>query len=197
MKNRNYYIINALTWYRLLAAPVLLVLIFTGQYHIFKWLLPVSFFTDLIDGTLARKFKVTSVFGSQLDSIGDDLTMLCGIIAAFVFKFQFISEQKIIAGILIILLLTQNILALIRYRKLSSFHTYLAKIAAILQGTFLILLFLLPQPVYPLFYAAAIVSILDLIEETIMVLMLKEWKADVKGIYWALKIRRRKETSTR
>ena len=125
-KNRNYYIINGITMYRLVAAPVMVVLIFTGYFDIFKWLLPVSFFTDLIDGALARKFRVTSVFGSKLDSIGDDLTMLCGIIGAFVFKSEFISSQKIMVGILIALVVLQNAVALIRYRKMTSFHTYLA-----------------------------------------------------------------------
>lgn len=55
MKKTCYYIINGITLYRLLAAPVLVLLILTHQVNVFKWLLAVSFFTDLIDGWLARR----------------------------------------------------------------------------------------------------------------------------------------------
>jgi hypothetical protein len=52
-------------------------------------------------------------------------------------------------------------------------------------------MFLLPEPVYPLFYAAAIVSAIDLVEEMILVYLLKDWKTDVKGLYWVLKEKRK------
>lgn len=186
----SFYFINALTLYRLCAAPLLVGLVFLGEVRLFSILLPVSFFTDLIDGTLARKFKVQSVFGSRLDSIADDLTILAGIVGVFVLEPGFISENRVTVGVLITLLVAQNAVALIKYRRVTSFHTWLAKIAAVVQGMFLILLFLLPEPIYPLFYAAAIVSVLDLAEEIIMVAILKEWRADVKGISEALSIRR-------
>ena len=182
-----WYIINGITLYRIVAAPFLLILIFTGQYDIFKWLLGVSFFTDLIDGFLARKYKVTSVLGTRLDSIGDDLTVLVGVIALFVLKGAFIKEHIIVFIILLVLFLVQIIFAFTRYRKMTNFHTYLAKTAALLQGIFLIITFFTDQPNLILFYAAVMVTMLELIEEIILVSLLKHWKANVKGIYWVLK----------
>jgi len=149
-------------------------------------LLPVSFFTDLIDGLLARKFKVVSILGSRLDSVGDDLTILAAIIGIFVFKFDFVLSEIVIVIVLISLLAVQNAAALMKYKKITSFHTYMAKAAAIFQGTFFILLFILPQPVYVLFYIATVVSILDQIEEIILVFVLPKWEANVKGIYWVM-----------
>lgn len=191
MGKTEYYFVNAITLYRLVAAPVMIFFIFQGNFDLFKWLLPVSFFTDLVDGTLARKFKVSSIFGSMLDSIADDLTIVAAIIGAFVFKFDFIRNNFIIVIIMIVLLILQNIYALVKYKKLSSFHTYIAKIAAVLQGLFLILLFLLPQPLIWLFYAAAFVTILDLLEEIILVKILRIWEINVKGIYWVYKRKRK------
>ena len=182
-----WYIINGITLYRTVAGPFLLILIFTGQYDIFKWLLGVSFFTDLIDGFLARKYKVTSVLGTRLDSIGDDLTVLVGVIALFVLEGTFIKEHIIVFIILLVLFLVQIIFAFTRYRKMTNFHTYLAKTAALLQGIFLIITFFTDQPNLILFYAAAIVTMLELIEEIILVSLLKHWKANIKGIYWVLK----------
>ena len=75
-KSKHYYWINGITMYRLLAVPFLIYLVVANKPEIFKWFMGFSFFTDMIDGYLARKFKVTSVFGARLDSIADDLTIV-------------------------------------------------------------------------------------------------------------------------
>ncbi len=147
-------------------------------------MLAISFFTDLIDGFFARSFNVTSIFGARLDSIADDFTFLSAITAVFVFKYSFIAENILTIAILLGLYLFQTIYALIKYNKISSFHTYLAKTAAIFQGLFFILLFILKEPPYSLFYIASVFTILDLIEEIIMVFILPDWRADVGGLYW-------------
>lgn len=190
--NKAWYVINGITLYRIIAAPFLLVLLFSGQYDVFKWLLGVSFFTDLIDGFLARKFKVASVLGTKLDSIGDDLTVLVAMIALFVMKGSFIRQEKFIFIILLVLFLVQTSYAFIRYRKMTSFHTYLAKGAAILQGVFLLLVFFTNKPDIIIFYAAAFITMLELIEEIILVSLLPDWQTNVRGIYWVLK--KKKET---
>jgi phosphatidylglycerophosphate synthase len=187
MQKPVFYFVNLITIYRLVAAPIMIILIFTGNLQLFKWLLPLSFFTDLIDGFLARKYNVSSVIGSKLDSIADDLTILAAVIGVFRFKIDFIYDNLIIASVLIFLFLIQIIYSLIKYHKPSSFHTYLAKAAAILQGFFLILLFLLPQPIHWLFYSAAVVTVADLLEEIVLVRILLVWETDVKGLYWVNK----------
>jgi CDP-diacylglycerol--glycerol-3-phosphate 3-phosphatidyltransferase len=168
-----------------------LILIFTGQFDIFKWLLGLSFFTDLIDGFLARRYKVASVLGTRLDSIGDDLTVLAGVIALFVTKTEFIKEQRFVFILLLLLFLAQTTYAFIRYGKMTNFHTWLAKTAALLQGVFLLHAFFSDQPNLVLFYAAAIVTILELIEEIILVKLLPDCETNVKGIYWVLKKKKR------
>lgn len=192
-----WYVINGITLYRIVAAPILLILIFTGQFDIFKWLLGISFFTDLIDGFLARKYKVASVLGTRLDSIGDDLTVLVGVIALFVTKMEFINEQKFVFIVFLLLFLVQTTYALIRYGKITNFHTWLAKTAALLQGVFLLLAFFTDEPNLVLFYAAAIITILELIEEIILVRLLPDWETNVKGIYWVLKKRRKTKINSK
>lgn len=193
MHKLSYRIINSITIYRIFAAPMLIFLILKDQQDLFKWLLFVSFFTDSIDGTLARLYRVNSIMGSKLDSIGDDLTITAAIVGVFVFKIQFIKDEILIICILIFFFVLQNIFALIRYGKVSSFHTYLAKIAAVFQGVFLILIFFLPEPLYFLFYTAAIITILDLAEEIILLFALPKWEANVRGIYWVMKREKEKK----
>lgn len=187
MLKTGFYIVNAITLYRLLAAPFLLFLVIDHQLVWFKWMLALSFLTDAIDGFLARRWGVVTELGSQLDSIADDLTVLMAIIGMVVFRLNFVMSQLSWIILLTGLYLLQLVLALIRYRKTTSFHTYLAKGAAVMQGVFLTLLFFLSQPSVTLFYAAALVTLLDLLEEILLVLMLPVWQSDVKGLYWVKK----------
>src|SRR5687768_16366651 len=187
MHKTSYYIINGISIYRVVAAFILVYIIIIGRLDIFRWLLAFSFFTDSIDGVLARKFKVVSVMGSRIDSIGDDLTVLVAVIGIYFFEPAFIHQYYHWLLILFGRLLIQTILTLYRYGRPTSFHTYLAKLAMLFRGIFLILLFFLPEWPVVLFFIALGVIMLDLIEEIIMILYLPEWQADVKGLFWIKK----------
>lgn len=192
MQKQSYYIINGITFYRLIAAPCLFLLIFFDEPGIFRWLLGISFFTDAIDGSLARRYNVVSVFGSRLDSVADDLTVAAGITGAIILKPAFVQEQLFVLLLLLGLFVAQIAMALFKYGKPTSFHTYLAKIAALFQGVFLLLLFFLPNPNYVLFYLMVTVTILDVVEELALVLLLPDWQSDVKSIWPVLNKRRKK-----
>ena len=178
--------VNMITLYRTIAFPVLLMLLFMHRFDIFKWMLIVSFLTDAVDGFLARKFKANSVLGAKLDSIGDDLTILAAVIGLFLARFEFLKSEWIFFAIPFGLFFIQITLALLRYGKISSFHTYLAKVAAILQGFFMCSMFLFDEPVYWLFYTTALITTLELIEESLIVLVLPDWKTNVRGLFWVL-----------
>ncbi|MGZ3945895.1 MAG: CDP-alcohol phosphatidyltransferase family protein [Mucilaginibacter sp.] len=186
-RTRKFYIINGITFYRMLVAPVLVYLIVAHRFDIFKWLLLLSFFTDAIDGYLARMYKITSAFGSRIDSIADDLTIIAAIVGIYVWHPTFILYEIVPVSILLILYLVQNTLALIRYKRLTSFHTYSAKIAAILQGIFMIAYFFLPYPIYWLFYLVVIFTVFDLVEEIVLILSLRIYRTNVRGLYWLKK----------
>ncbi len=184
---RIYYIVNAISGYRLLAVPLLVFLVAAKRMDAFKWLLALSFFTDAVDGWLARKYKVTSVWGSKLDSLADDGTIVAALAGIVLYRPEFLRQEILLIAGMLALYLTETILALSRYGRISGFHTYAAKMAAICQGVFLLLFFFLPQPVYWLFYTAAFVTIADLLEEIILVILLPEWESDSKGLYWVLR----------
>lgn len=85
------------------------------------------------------------------DSVGDDLTILAAIMGLLLTQFEFINDQIIFLAILFGLFLIQLTHSLIRYKKMSSFHTYLAKIAAVVTAIFLLSVFFLDGMLYPLF----------------------------------------------
>ncbi|GAB2981371.1 hypothetical protein GCM10027049_16700 [Mucilaginibacter puniceus] len=181
------YLVNSLTWYRLIAAPLLLVLVISNQWLLFKWLLLVSFMTDATDGILARSYKVNSERGSMHDSIADDLTIIAAIAGVLLYRPKFIPQHILIISLLLFCYLFQLTLCLVRYRKMSSFHTYLSKIAAVLQGLFLVSFFFLPEVLHWLFLTVVWTTVIALLEETILVILLPQWKTNVKGIYWLLR----------
>jgi cardiolipin synthase len=195
MRKRSYYIVNGITLWRVLMAPLVIFLAIRGDEKLFKWFLAISFLTDAIDGTLARRYRVTSKTGARLDSIGDDLTILAAFAGMLVFHPGFVRQQLTLLIILAGLYLVQVVLAYYRYRKMTAFHTVLAKTSAVLQAIFLLALFFWPGAPKLLFYAAAALTALDLIEEIVLVLLLNEWRADVKGLYWLFKNKSRKHAA--
>jgi CDP-diacylglycerol--glycerol-3-phosphate 3-phosphatidyltransferase len=185
MKNSKFFIqVNLITFYRLIAAPVLMTLLIIRELTPFSYLLALSFLTDAVDGYLARRFKVVSVLGARVDSVADDLTVLVAIIGLFMYFPGFLRSQWLPAGVMVVLYAVQNCFALIRYQKLTSFHTYSAKVAAVLQGVFLVLCFFLKAPAASLFDLVAAATIIDLLEEILLILVLPKWEANVKGLYW-------------
>lgn len=189
---RNYNLADWFSFYRIAAAPVLVTMFILGYREAFAWLLLISYSTDAIDGFLARRFNMTSPRGSQLDSFGDQITLIIGILGLISFEHEFMLKNLVLILISFIPYGIQMLIAFIQYGKATAFHTYLAKASAIVQAIF-ILWSLFFEPVYPLFYFMLILGVLETIEEITLIYMNPKWRSDIKGIYWAL--RERKEAS--
>lgn len=192
---KNFNIADWFSFYRIFAAPILLLLIYLDQRLIFTWLLLISYSTDAIDGFLARKLKITSPRGSQLDSIGDQITLIIGLLGLFYFETNFIKANLVLILIAFIPYIIQMILAYLKYGKATAFHTYLAKLSAILQSLF-ILWSLFFTPNYTLFYIMIIIGLIETFEEITLIFMYDNWASDVKSIIWALRDKRRLKKRT-
>ncbi|UCD61396.1 MAG: CDP-alcohol phosphatidyltransferase family protein [Flavobacteriaceae bacterium] len=189
-KFKEFNIADWFSFYRIAAVPFLLILILWNEREIFTWLLLISYSTDAIDGFLARKLKITSARGSQLDSYGDQVTLVVGLIGLIVFETEFMLENYPLILIAFVPYIFQMIIAFRKYGKATAFHTYLAKLSAVIQGIFILWL-LFFGPVYWLFYVMIILGVLETIEEITLIYLYDKWVAGVKGIYWALKDKRR------
>ena len=189
---KNLNIADWFSLYRVLALPLLLILIVLEERNLFTWFLLISYTTDAIDGRLARSMKISSARGSQLDSLGDQLTLGAALVGLLVFENDFIRQHLTLILIAFIPYLLQMALAYRKYGKATAFHTYLAKLSALAQGIFILWL-LFFGPVYWLFYLMVGLSILETLEEISLIFLYDEWVKDVKGLYWALRDRRRLE----
>ena len=184
----RFTIPNLLSLFRVVATPVLILLIVLKAETAFAWLIAVAFFTDMLDGWIARTFNQKSRIGSVLDSTGNTLTVLTGIVGLGIFKTTFFSGYITLLWVVLGLHFTQLILSLWRYHKPSAFHSYAAKVSAFAIGVFIIATFHIGFYEW-LLYATLFFLALDAIEESILVLLLPEWKTDVKGVWWVLRAR--------
>ncbi|MBT8287141.1 MAG: CDP-alcohol phosphatidyltransferase family protein [Flavobacteriaceae bacterium] len=187
---KNFNVADWFSFYRVAAAPILLLLIWYDERAFFSWFLLSCYATDALDGFIARKLKITSPRGSQLDSFGDQITLALGVIGLLKFEREFILENLLLIIIVFIPYIVQMIIAYLKYGKASAFHTYLAKLSAIMQSVF-ILWALFFSPDYTLFYCMIAIGLLETFEEITLIFMHDKWASDVKGIYWAVKERKR------
>lgn len=187
---KNYNIADWFSFYRIAAAPFLLVFIWLDLRLVFSWFLLISYCTDAVDGFLARKLSITSPRGSQLDSMGDQITLIIGLLGLFYFETDFIKTNLILILVALFPYIIQMLIAYFKYGKATAFHTYLAKLSAVLQGLF-ILWALFFSPEYILFYIMIIIGLVETFEEIALIFMYDNWASDVKGIYWALRDKRR------
>jgi CDP-diacylglycerol--glycerol-3-phosphate 3-phosphatidyltransferase len=176
---------NGISIARLCATPVLLASVLLGRIELFKWLLLACLLSDILDGLIARSFHLTTELGASLDSVADAVTMLIGILGVLVFQRSFVSAHYPAVLLVAVFYIAELIASLIRYGKLSSFHTLLDRIAAYMAGIFVMSLFLWGYRGW-LFQMTVLVYLVSLSEEMALIYLHPEWRSDVGGIFRVL-----------
>jgi CDP-diacylglycerol--glycerol-3-phosphate 3-phosphatidyltransferase len=180
---------NILTSLRIAAIPVLWWLAVAHRHDAFAALLIACLVGDVADGMLARVLQATSELGALLDSIADTLLFCVAAYGAWVFYPDAVRQHAAGFASILALWIVENGAALLRYGRLSSFHTYLSRIAAYAMGIFIGLLFLMGFHAWLLYLAVGLLA-LATAEEFVLLWLLPEWTADVRGVWWVLRARR-------
>ena len=190
MKEKFWNIPNTLSLYRLLIFPVMLYWIFTRKENLVALFISVSLFTDWLDGIVARAFNMQTRIGARLDSWADTGTYICAFLAIYLFKWNEIRPHAFILYVFMAIWLISYIVVFVKFKGLIGLHTYMFKATGYAQGAFIIILFLIRF--YPwLFYLSLCVGILALLEEIIIIMLIKKPMINVKGLYWILKNKNR------
>jgi cardiolipin synthase len=142
--------------------------------------------TDILDGLIARAFKMQTKIGAKLDSWADTGTYILAFIAIYLFRWKEIKNEWVILLIFFVTWVISYAFVLIKFKGLIGLHTYLSKITGYLQGGFMVILFLFGYNVW-LFYLCLCAGILACIEEIIIIMMIGQPMSNVKGLYWILK----------
>lgn len=177
---------NILSAYRLMAFPLLVLLILREQTQAFAFVFSLSLITDILDGWIARTFHMESELGAKLDSWADMVTYIAGFWAIFSLKGQEISPHTAWIFAFAIAWITLHIAMFAKFGGIIGLHTYAFKITAYLQGACMIALLWFGFWGW-LFYLAIGFGIFACIEEILIVLRLSEPKTNVKGLLWVLR----------
>jgi cardiolipin synthase (CMP-forming) len=180
---------NALSVARILAVPVLVGMAAVGNESAFTWVLIPALLSDIADGLIARVFHLQSRLGALLDSVADTLLLFVSVYGIWVFHREVATLHATECAVMLGAWLMENMASLLRYGRLSSFHTYTSKIAGYLLGIFVGVLFVFGFHPW-LLHVAVTASVLGNLEELALLALLPEWRSDVRGLPWVLRERR-------
>lgn len=177
-------IANLLTHLRLAAIPALLVLAALDLQKPFLWLLAAAWATDAIDGPLARKLGQESARGARLDSLADRGLML-GIALGIAWLWpDVLKRERVGFSMLVIALVVPRAHAFVKFRRLPSYHTWLAKALAVYMSVCVLLLLAAHWP-WP-FRVGALILLVEATEEIAITRALDRWRADIPS-WWHLR----------
>ena len=186
LDNREIYNLpNLVSFIRILLAPVLFYFAFTQKPVWFLAALMFSGFTDVLDGFLARILHQVTTLGSRLDSWGDFTIYTTMAICAWILWPDIVAEELISYVVIVISITSPVIVGLLKFRTITSYHTWTVKVAVVVTFIGYILLFAgwLDWP----FRVAAVFCAVAALEEIAITLLIHHEHVDVRTVWAALK----------
>lgn len=174
---------NVLSGFRIGMVPVLLVLAWTGARGPFGLALAASLLSDAADGYAARRLDARSELGARLDSWGDLATWAVLAPCALWLWPEVLWGERIAVGVALASFGLPTLVGWLRFGRLTSYHTWGAKAAAVSMAIGVPALLLLDAAW--VFRAATAVLALSALEEIAITARLPGWRADVPGL-WAV-----------
>jgi CDP-diacylglycerol--glycerol-3-phosphate 3-phosphatidyltransferase len=184
--NREIYNLpNFVSFIRILLAPVLFYFALTEKPVWFLATLMFSGFTDVLDGFLARTLHQITEMGSRLDSWGDFTIYTTMAICAWILWPDIVAEEIIAYVVIVISITSPVIVGLLKFRTITSYHTWTVKVAVVVTFIGYILLFAgwLDWP----FRMAAVFCAVAALEEIAITLLIHHEHVDVRTVWAALK----------
>jgi len=186
LANREIYNLpNFISFIRILMAPVLFYFAFNQMPVWFLAALMFSAFTDVLDGFLARTFNQITAMGSRLDSWGDFTVYTTMAICAWILWPDIVAQELISYVVIVISFTSPVIVGLLKFRTITSYHTWTVKVAVVVTFVGYILLFggWLDWP----FRVAAVFCAVAALEEIAITLLIHHEHVDVRTVWAALK----------
>src|SRR5438045_2735124 len=106
---------NVLSGYRIAILPVIIYSLIEGNKDLFITLICVNLITDILDGLIARTFKLETEFGARLDSLADIGTIVMAICGMMVFEGKFMGDHSLAFGIMLGLYILFELTCLIKF----------------------------------------------------------------------------------
>lgn len=183
-----------LIYTRLVIGFFLLLLSFFKMelYHIVAIpLLVIGLLTDIFDGIIARKLKISNERLRRLDSNVDQVFFITVALATYFQCSFFFMANKYWLFVLIGFEVLTYLVSYVKFKKEIATHSIGAKIWTLILFATLVQLIYQCDSVF-LFQLCFWLGILTRIEIILIILILKKWTNDVPSIFAALKLRKGK-----
>jgi len=179
---------NLVSLVRILLAPFMLYLAVQQEPVWFIVVLLLSEFTDVLDGFLARYLNQITDLGSHLDSWGDFCVYSVLAVSAWLLWPEIVIQEIVYVAVIVISFTLPVLIGLIKFRTVTSYHTWSVKIAVAVTVISYILLFLDLSP-WP-FRLASLVCAYAALEEIAITLIIEHLHVDVRSLRQALNYRK-------
>ena len=176
---RLKYLPNMITSIRIIGTACLLFMKpMTLAFYIIYTIAGIS---DVADGWTARKLKVTSEFGSRLDSAADLLYYAVMVFKVFPVLWDILPMWIwITVAATVVIRIVSYVLAAVKYRCFASLHTYMNKATSVVAFT---IPYALRTPFDTIVCGAcSVVMALAAVEELIMHIRMKEYNPKMKSL---------------
>ena len=187
MVKNIYSIPNLLSLLRLALVPVLALAATLNQATLFLWLMAISLASDMIDGYFARRLHQVTELGARLDSWADMATYAVMILGLYMIWPSIFIEQVIYLIAATLSYVLPVVIALTRFGSFPSYHTWGAKLAAVLVAPAYYLLILYDNQIF--FRMVIIFHVVVALEEIAITFILKQPKTNVASILTILRVR--------
>lgn len=177
---------NLISLYRLLVFPVILFMALTDRESWFVVLLSISLVSDVLDGNIARIYKLQTNFGAALDNLADIFTYAMALLGIFIFKWTDIEPHAWFLYLFLGVFVLSYLVAFYRFGKIPGLHLYSAVSAGYVQSIFFFVLFVFGF--YPWMYFLAVGwGLIAYTEKIFVLLKIDDIKIGVKGLYWVMR----------
>ncbi|MBD2527351.1 CDP-alcohol phosphatidyltransferase family protein [Nostoc sp. FACHB-133] len=148
----------------------------------------IAVLSDVFDGIIARRLKVSTALLRQADSWADICLYLCVAISIWLVYPQVIINFRVPLLSAITIQLILFTISLIKFQKFPSFHTYTAKAWGLALLTATVGLFGFGYA--NILWFAIALCWLNSLEEIAMTLLLPTWQCDILSIFHAVELRK-------
>ena len=158
------------------------------------WVIGLGFFSDVIDGYVARWLRVSNAMIRGFDSFADTIFYLAALYALVYFRWNVIYAHRVIIGAVIATQILEHLVEVRKFGKPASYHAMSAKVWGVTLPIALISVLVSGRDDFLIL--AIVAGFISHADCFVITCILPEWRHDVATAYDALAIRRSVTSAT-
>lgn len=171
---------NLITGIRYVLIPFLLYYAYQNNLLAFSILFYICGFSDYFDGYFARRSGQTSVFGSNLDNLSDEMLLILSLLFIYLMRPEVLTENAITFAIFLSLAFIDRALFYIKQKGKVRLHLYSGKTFQRAFYVFLPLV-LIVDTYWPFLYTILVLGIFTFFEQSMIYLRYEEIDPETKS----------------